>query len=68
MTIFKSSREIKAQYIFERETSAMKFPNLQDGSFGSNFKLGCYEYLSLLRYRRAYLDVSTMHVILNAML
>lgn len=46
--------EIKAQYLFEKETSAIKFPHLQDGSWQSNFKLGFYDYLSLLRYRRAY--------------
>ncbi|KAI0368644.1 general substrate transporter [Pilatotrama ljubarskyi] len=43
--------EIKAQYLFEQETSAIKFPGLQDGSRKSNFKLGFYDYLSLLRYR-----------------
>ncbi|KAI0327848.1 general substrate transporter [Cubamyces sp. BRFM 1775] len=43
--------EIKAQYLFEKETSAIKFPDLQDGSWKSNFKLGLYDYLSLLRYR-----------------
>ncbi|TFK40390.1 general substrate transporter [Crucibulum laeve] len=43
--------EIRAQYIFEQETSAIKFPHLQDGSRSSNFKLGFYDYLSLLRNR-----------------
>lgn len=46
------SREIKAQYIFEKETSAIKFPDLQDGGWKSNFKLGVYDYMSLLQYRR----------------
>ena len=46
--------EIKAQYLFEKETSAIQYPHLQDGSFGSNFKLGLYSYLSLLRYKRTY--------------
>ena len=46
--------EIKAQYLFEKETSTLKYPDLQDGSWLSNFKLGLYDYLSLLRYRRMY--------------
>lgn len=40
--------EIKAQYLFEKETSAVKFPQYQDDSFASGFKLGLHEYLSLL--------------------
>jgi sugar porter (SP) family MFS transporter len=43
--------EIRAQYLFEKETSAINFPNLQDGSRSSNFKLGFYGYLSLIRER-----------------
>jgi len=43
--------EIRAQYLFEKETSEIKFPEYQDGSFSSNFKLGFYDYLSLLRSR-----------------
>ncbi|KAF8656245.1 hypothetical protein AX16_002681 [Volvariella volvacea WC 439] len=43
--------EIKAQYLFEKETSELKFPLYQDGSFSSNFKLGLYDYLSLLSNR-----------------
>ncbi|KAG6908544.1 hypothetical protein DXG01_004177 [Tephrocybe rancida] len=44
-------REIRAQYIFEKETSEANFPQYQDGSFSSNFKLGFYDYLSLLTNR-----------------
>ncbi|KIK63060.1 hypothetical protein GYMLUDRAFT_242127 [Collybiopsis luxurians FD-317 M1] len=40
--------EIKAQYLFEKETSAVTFPGYQDGSSGSNFKLALAEYTSLL--------------------
>ncbi|PPQ67501.1 hypothetical protein CVT25_006042 [Psilocybe cyanescens] len=40
--------EIRAQYLFEKETSELKFPQYQDGSWKSNFKLGFYDYLSLL--------------------
>ncbi|KAG6873930.1 hypothetical protein C0995_008969 [Termitomyces sp. Mi166 len=43
--------EIRAQYIFEKETSEARFPDYQDGSFSSNFKLGLYDYLSLLTNR-----------------
>lgn len=46
--------EIKAQYLFEKETSEIKFPQYQDGSFSSNFKLGFYDYLSLLTDRSEY--------------
>ncbi|KAG8810325.1 hypothetical protein FRC17_002976 [Serendipita sp. 399] len=41
--------EIKAQHLFERETSQMKYPQWQDGSFSSDFQLGLHEYLSLLQ-------------------
>ena len=44
-------REIKAQHLFEQETSQLNFPQYQDGSFMSNFKLGLFDYLSLLRTR-----------------
>ncbi|KAM5530407.1 hypothetical protein V8D89_015918 [Ganoderma adspersum] len=50
--------EIKAQYLFEKETAALKYPDLQDGSFASNFKLGLYDYLSLLRYRPLFYRVA----------
>jgi len=40
--------EIKAQYLFEKETSEINFPQYQDGSRMSAFKLGLYDYLSLL--------------------
>jgi len=43
--------EIKAQYLFEKETSQMRFPKYQDGSFSSDFKLGFFAYFSLLRER-----------------
>ncbi|KAF9450915.1 general substrate transporter [Macrolepiota fuliginosa MF-IS2] len=43
--------EIRAQYLFEKEISEEKFPNYQDGSWSSSFKLGLYGYLSLIRER-----------------
>jgi len=51
--------EIKAQYLFEVETSQRKFPQYQDGSFMSNFKLGLFDYFSLLRSRTLFLRVAT---------
>ncbi|KAH8112642.1 general substrate transporter [Phellopilus nigrolimitatus] len=50
--------EIKAQYLFEQETSQIKFPQFQDGSLASNFKLGVYDYLSLLRSRTLLIRVA----------
>ena len=43
--------EIKAQHMFEVETSKVNFPQYQDGSFASNFKLGLFAYMSLLTTR-----------------
>lgn len=40
--------EIKAQHMFEVETSVVKFPDYQSGSVTDNFKLGFYAYASLL--------------------
>ncbi|KAK0198137.1 hypothetical protein F5146DRAFT_1157715 [Armillaria mellea] len=40
--------EIKAQYLFEKEISEAKFPQYQDSSFTSQFKLGLHGYLSLI--------------------
>ncbi|CAA7267023.1 unnamed protein product [Cyclocybe aegerita] len=41
--------EIRAQYLFEKETAELRFPQYQDGTFASNFKLGFFDYVSLLR-------------------
>jgi len=41
--------EIRAQHLFEQEISQTNFPQYQDGSFSSNFKLGFYSYLSLVQ-------------------
>ncbi|KAI0070423.1 sugar transporter [Panus rudis PR-1116 ss-1] len=43
--------EIKAQYLFEKETSAVRFPQYQSGSRSDNFKLAVFDYLSLLTTR-----------------
>ncbi|KAK7050942.1 hypothetical protein VNI00_005054 [Paramarasmius palmivorus] len=50
--------EIKAQYLFEKETSEARFPQFQDGSFASNFKLGVHEYTSLLSNRSLFWRVA----------
>jgi len=43
--------EIKAQCLFEKEISEIKYPQYQDGSFMSNFKLGLMDYASLISNR-----------------
>ncbi|KAL5486301.1 hypothetical protein ACEPAI_7347 [Sanghuangporus weigelae] len=50
--------EIKAQYLFEKETSEIKFPQFQDGSRKSNFKLGVHAYMSLLQTKTLFLRVT----------
>ncbi|KAL5526296.1 hypothetical protein ACEPAF_8019 [Sanghuangporus sanghuang] len=50
--------EIKAQYLFEKETSEIKFPQFQDGSRKSNFKLGVHAYMSLLQTKTLFLRVA----------
>ncbi len=52
-----SFREIKAQYLFEKETSEINFPQYQDGSRMSAFKLGLYDYLSLLTKKSAFVNI-----------
>ncbi|KAF9490369.1 general substrate transporter [Pleurotus eryngii] len=49
--------EIKAQYLFEKETSEIHFPQYQDGSFMSSFKLGFHEYLSLITTRSLLMEL-----------
>ena len=43
--------EIKALRQFEILTAAKKYPDYQDGSFKSRFKIGFYDYLSLVTNR-----------------
>ncbi|KAI0322572.1 general substrate transporter [Amylostereum chailletii] len=50
--------EIKAQRIFEHEMSVARFPQYQDGSFKSNFKLGAYGYLSLIQNKSLFYRVA----------
>ncbi|TFY82254.1 hypothetical protein EWM64_g1754 [Hericium alpestre] len=51
--------EIKAQHLFELETSVMKFPHLQGGTFTQNLKLGFWGYASLLTSRTLFFRVAT---------
>lgn len=62
--IEQTHSEIKAQYLFEKELSETKFPQYQDLSFASQFKLGFYSYLSLLIDRSASLCLYT-HLLLT---
>ncbi|KAF8558153.1 general substrate transporter [Imleria badia] len=50
--------EIKAQYLFEKETNALKYPEYQDGSFSSNLKLAANAYLSLISTRTLFYRVA----------
>ncbi|KAN0093180.1 General substrate transporter [Tylopilus felleus] len=50
--------EIKAQYLFEKETSALKYPQYQDGSFSSDVKLAARSYLSLFSKRTLFYRVA----------
>ncbi|KAG8875663.1 hypothetical protein FRB97_004824 [Tulasnella sp. 331] len=56
--------EVRAQKLFEQETSIEKFPNYQDGSFKSRFLLDFYGYLSILRdyqiFRRVFAGALVM--------
>lgn len=56
-------REIKAQYLFEKETSRIKYPQFQDGTFKSNFKLGLYDYMSLITSRSKFRPVTIMSML-----
>ncbi|KAJ5835254.1 Major facilitator superfamily domain general substrate transporter [Penicillium robsamsonii] len=40
--------EIKSLYLFERETAAEKYPDWQDDSLSSRFKIGLHDYMSLI--------------------
>lgn len=51
-------REIKAQYLFEKETSTLKYPQYQDGSFSSDMKLAVNAYLSLILTRTLFYRVA----------
>lgn len=50
--------EIKAAYLFEKEVKIEKFPQYQDNTFSSNFKLGFHDYLSLFTSRSLFYRVA----------
>ncbi|KAG8992509.1 hypothetical protein FRB94_011536 [Tulasnella sp. JGI-2019a] len=56
--------EVRAQKLFEQETSAEKFPDYQDGSFRSRFLLDFYGYVSILGnyqiFRRVFVGALVM--------
>ncbi|KAI0041709.1 general substrate transporter [Auriscalpium vulgare] len=56
--------EIKAQYLFETEISAVRFPQYQDGSWSSGFKLGMHQYLSLLTTRTLFYRVAVASLVM----
>jgi NDP-sugar pyrophosphorylase family protein len=51
--------EIKSLYLFEKEVAAEKYPNYQDGSFSSRFKIGFYDYLSLVTNKSLFKRTAT---------
>ncbi|CAN6618817.1 hexose transporter Hxt15p [Trichomonascus vanleenenianus] len=50
--------EIKVQHLFAQRVSARDYPDLQDGSFKSNFKLGIAQYKSFLTNKGYFKRVS----------
>lgn len=51
--------EMKSLYLFERQTAAEKYPNWQDDSFSSRFKIGLYDYLSLVTNKSLFKRTAT---------
>ncbi|KAJ5723701.1 hypothetical protein N7488_001736 [Penicillium malachiteum] len=56
--------EIKALYLFERETSIRKYPQYQDGSTSSNFWIAMNEYKSLLTNKSLFKRLSVACLIM----
>ncbi|KAJ5116765.1 hypothetical protein N7456_001113 [Penicillium angulare] len=56
--------EIKSLHMFEVETSAEKYPHLQDGSFSSNFKMGLNDYWSLVSNKSMFKRTATACMIM----
>ena len=48
-------RETKAQHLFEKETSEIKYPQWQDGTFASDFNIGMHSYIPLLTIPSMYI-------------
>ena len=51
--------EMKSLYLFERETAKEKYPDWQDDSFSSRFKIGFYDYLSLVTNKSLFKRTAT---------
>ncbi|KAJ5771173.1 uncharacterized protein N7511_003224 [Penicillium nucicola] len=56
--------EIKSLYLFEKEVAAEKYPNYQDGSFSSRFKIGFYDYCSLVTNKSLFKRTATACMIM----
>ncbi|KAJ5943841.1 hypothetical protein N7516_004009 [Penicillium verrucosum] len=56
--------EIKSLYLFERETAAEKYPDWQDDSFSSRFKIGVYDYMSLITDKSLFKRTATACMIM----
>ncbi|KAH8831501.1 general substrate transporter [Flagelloscypha sp. PMI_526] len=51
-------KEIKAQHLFDVETAKIRFPEYQDGSWSSSFKLGVASYISLFKTKSLFYRVA----------
>ncbi|KAJ5735754.1 uncharacterized protein N7483_000879 [Penicillium malachiteum] len=56
--------EIKALYLFERETSIRKYPQYQDGSVKSNFMIAMNDYKSLITNKSLFKRLSVACLIM----
>ncbi|KAJ6187988.1 hypothetical protein N7519_002896 [Penicillium mononematosum] len=56
--------EIKSLYLFERETAAEKYPDWQDDSFSSRFKIGVHDYMSLITDKSLFKRTATACMIM----
>ncbi|EKV06741.1 MFS monosaccharide transporter, putative [Penicillium digitatum PHI26] len=56
--------EIKSLYLFERETAAEKYPDWQDDSFSSRFKVGLHDYMSLITDKSLFKRTATACLIM----
>ncbi|KAJ5992622.1 hypothetical protein N7451_008346 [Penicillium sp. IBT 35674x] len=57
--------EIKALYMFEKETSARKYPQWQDGSTKSNFMIALNDYKSLITNKSLFKRLSVACLIMT---
>ncbi|KAJ5913192.1 hypothetical protein N7504_002075 [Penicillium tannophilum] len=57
--------EIKALYLFEKETSARKYPQWQDGSTKSNFMIALNDYKSLITNKSLFKRLSVASLIMT---